>query len=258
MREGEGDLVGDAAGELDVLLAVAPLLRRVEGEGADDLPLEADRDAQARAEAGAEEDRPPGGVGRQVGLGVRHDLEVELHLRPLGLGDRIGLGGPRAVARDGPEPVLGPVVGEEAEGHLVVGEDAPGDRGDLVEDLPHVEGAREGGAEGLELAVPPEPLPLLVGEALVLEGRGEDVGDGARGLLVVRAETATASGDENQRLPSGTSAADDRRDEDRARPGVERVPVGPAGTGRGRRGASSIRRGAVPEGQRRSEISLLS
>jgi hypothetical protein len=222
--EREGHLVGDPEGEVHVLLAKAPHLAGVEGERSDGLPFEPDRDPQARPEPGREEDRPAGGVGREVGLRVADDLVVGHHLRAFRVRDRVGVGDPVAVPGDGPHPVLRPVLRQEPERHPVVREDLARDRRDLVEDLADVERPREGGGEGVELPVPPDPPPLLLGEPLVLERGREDVGDRLGRRLVGGPEpTCRARGEPE--VPERHVAADDRRDEHRAHSRLEELAV---------------------------------
>ena len=94
VREGEGDLVGDAVGEVDVLRPEAAGLARVEGQPAG-------RSCPSRKIGTRRLERIPAliriaparrGVGRQLRLDVLHDLEVPVELVALRVEDRIRLG----------------------------------------------------------------------------------------------------------------------------------------------------------------------
>ena len=191
MRKREPHLVGHAPGDLDVLLLEGVGLSRVEDEPAGQLSFEADRDAEAGPDPVLPHDLAL--CGSRIGflLDVADDLEIPVGAQALGVlrGELEGGRKPRhPLAGVSQDAHFGLLVVQEAESEPVVRKDLLGDRGNLVEDLSHVQRLREGRDEGFERFVSAAPLALGGGMPRVRERHADEVGDRRELRLVLRGE----------------------------------------------------------------------
>jgi len=199
MGQGEGDVIGHAHRELGVVVVELGALMRGEDQPPDGNAVAAHVGAHdgAYAHLGVELDPGVGGLELQDRRGQWLQVE-EVHLDAAAV-DHGDVAGDQVVpvqgvlqlarhrefrhlvhvafqARLGVGALHLAVIAQEGEGHEVAGDDLLRDARDLLEDLPHVQGAGEGRDEPLQRLALLLPLTPAAGQLLVGQGQGDDLG----------------------------------------------------------------------------------